>query len=318
MASLASRYDVAPLAEGLPFGATVSGLTLASLADQDLRKSLYDLWIDKGVLLFRHCEDSEEMQLELSSCFGQNEEHLFPSVRAKGNAALTNIKFYPNDGALYDVGGDLRGGWLPWHSDLVYSAAINHGGILRPQIIPPRLGKTGFLCQIAAYERLPQHLRERIENLNVVYEIRIDFSQLPFANTRNVKFLRMAESGLAIERARFTYPRVIHPMVYEQEITGRKVLNVSPGFAFGIYENGSYEGDELLHEICAYCMDPELAYFHDWQMGDMVLWDNWRVLHCAEGTHPEDTRLMMRTTIAGDYARGRALGADGRVADYDI
>jgi taurine dioxygenase len=318
MASLASRYDVAPLAEGLPFGATVSGLTLASLADQNLRKSLYDLWIDKGVLLFRHCEDSEEMQLELSSCFGQNEEHLFPSVRAKGNAALTNIKFYPNDGALYDVGGELRGGWLPWHSDLVYSAAINHGGILRPQIIPPRLGKTGFLCQIAAYERLPQHLRERIENLNVVYEIRIDFSQLPFANTRNVKFLRMAESGLAIERARFTYPRVIHPMVYEQEITGRKVLNVSPGFAFGIYENGSYEGDELLHEICAYCMDPELAYFHDWQMGDMVLWDNWRVLHCAEGTDPADTRLMMRTTIAGDYARGRALGADGRVADYDI
>jgi taurine dioxygenase len=302
----------------LPFGVTVSGLTLASLKDEAVRKSLYDLWIEKGVILFRACEDSEEMQLELSSCFGKNEEHLFPSVRTEGNSALTNIKFYPNDGALYDVGGEKRGGWLPWHSDLVYSAAINHGGILRPQLIPPRLGKTGFLCQIAAYERLPQDLRERIENLNVVYEIRIDFTELRFANTRNVKFLRMAESGLAIERNRFTYPRVIHPMVYTQEHTGRKVLNVSPGFAFGIYENGSYEGDELLHEVCKYCMDPELAYFHDWQMGDMVLWDNWRVLHCAEGTHPEDTRLMLRTTIAGDYARGRALGVDGPVADFDI
>lgn len=318
MASVANRYDVAPLAPGLPFGATVSGLTLASLSDEGVRQSLYNLWIDKGVILFRGCEDSEEMQLELSSCFGKNEEHLFPSVRAKGNAALTNIKFYPDDGAMYDVGGEKRGGWLPWHSDLVYSAAINHGGILRPQIIPPRFGKTGFLCQIAAYERLPQHLREKIENLHVVYEIHIDFTELRFANIQGVKFLRMAESGLAIERARFTYPRVIHPMVYEQEKTGRKVLNVSPGFASGIYENGSYEGDELLHDVCKYCMDPELAYFHDWQMGDMVLWDNWRVLHCAEGTHPEDTRLMLRTTIAGDYARGRALGADGPVVTYEV
>jgi taurine dioxygenase len=229
MATVTNRYDVSPLDEGLPFGATVSGLTREMLDDESVRKALYDLWIDKGVVLFRDGEDSEAMQLELSSCFGQNEEHLFPSVRAQGNSALTNIKFYPNDGALYDVKGEQRGGWLPWHSDLVYSSAINHGGILRPQIIPPRFGKTGFLCQIAAYERLPQTLRDRIEGLHAVYEIHIDFTELRFANIDGVKFLRMAESGLAIERKRFTYPRVIHPMVYEQELTGRKVLNSRPG-----------------------------------------------------------------------------------------
>jgi taurine dioxygenase len=318
MASLANACEVAPLAEGLPFGARVSGLTLAMLDDEDTRAALYDLWIHKGVVLFRDGEDGEAMQLALSACFGRNAEHLFPSVRAAGNPALTTIKFYPDDGALYDVGGEQRGAWLPWHSDLVYSAAINHGGILRPQIVPPRLGKTGFLCQIAAYERLPQTLRDKIENLHVVYEITIDHGDHPFANTADVTCLRMAASGLAIQQRKFTYPRAIHPMVYEQERTGRKVLNVSPGFALGIYEDGSQSGDDLLHEVCGYCMDPALAYFHDWRMGDMVLWDNWRVLHCAEGTHPEDTRLLHRTTIAGDYARGRALGIDGPVADFDI
>jgi taurine dioxygenase len=318
MASLATHYEVGPLAPGLPFGATVSGLTMAALKDEAVRAALYDLWIDKGVVLFRDGEDSEEMQLELSSCFGRNAEHLFPSVRSAGNSALTNIKFYPDDGALFDVRGEPRGGWLPWHSDLVYSAAINHGGILRAQIVPPRFGKTGFLCQIAAYDRLPQPLRDRIENLHVVYEITIDHGDHPFADTEEVTCLRMAASGRAIQERKFTYPRAIHPMVYEQERTGRKVLNVSPGFALGIYEDGSWEGDALLREVCAYCMDPELAYFHDWRMGDMVLWDNWRVLHCAEGTHPEDTRLMLRTTIAGDYSRGRALGVEGPVADFDI
>jgi taurine dioxygenase len=37
----------------------------------------------------------------------------------------------------------------------------------------------------------------------------------------------------------------------------------------------------------------------------MVLWDNWRMLHCAQGVPPGEERRMRRTTIAGDYALGR-------------
>jgi taurine dioxygenase len=39
----------------------------------------------------------------------------------------------------------------------------------------------------------------------------------------------------------------------------------------------------------------------------MVLWDNWRMLHSAEGVDPQATRWMRRTTIGGDYALGRKL-----------
>jgi taurine dioxygenase len=74
----------------------------------------------------------------------------------------------------------------------------------------------------------------------------------------------------------------------------------------------------LLEEVVAITTDPALAYFHDWQDGDMVLWDNWRTLHCAKGVPPDDTRVMERTTIAGDYALGRALGAGGPAADFDV
>ena len=49
----------------------------------------------------------------------------------------------------------------------------------------------------------------------------------------------------------------------------------------------------------------------------MVLWDNWRVLHCASGVSPEQTRVMHRTTIAGDYALGRALESGART-NFDI
>ncbi|MBV1918043.1 MAG: TauD/TfdA family dioxygenase, partial [Sphingomonadaceae bacterium] len=279
MASLATAYKVSPLAEGAPFGARVSGLTLKHLEDEAIRKQLFDLWIDKGVILFRDGESSPEMQIELSSCFGTPEKHPLPESRLEGNETLTRIKYYPEDGSIFDVNGEMRGGYLPWHSDLVYNPAINHGGILRPVILPKKYGETGYLCQIAAYDRLPQRLREKIEGLHAVYELRIKMCSFDFIGVENMTMTQMSKSGESIDRRRFQLPRVIHPMVYTQEGTGRKVLNVSPTFALGIYEDGTLEGDALFQEICDYCMDPDLAYFHKWEMDDMVLWDNWRVLH---------------------------------------
>ena len=102
----------------------------------------------------------------------------------------------------------------------------------------------------------------------------------------------------------WTYPRVVHPMVFTQAETGRKVLNVSPGFAEGILELGGPDGDALLREVIAHCTDPATAWFHDWRDGDMVLWDNWRVLHEACGCNPEEERVVHRTTIKGDYGLG--------------
>ena len=48
-------------------------------------------------------------------------------------------------------------------------------------------------------------------------------------------------------------------------------------------------------------------YFHAWRPGDMILWDNWRAMHCASGTPPGTKRKIHRTTIAGDRAIGRQL-----------
>jgi taurine dioxygenase len=312
-----SSLDIAPLGSDLAFGATVSGLTLAHLDDEATRAALFDLWIDKGVILFRG-DTSSEMHVELSRCFGELEPHPFPETTEPGFPDLVKIKYYPEDGTYYDIGGgELRGGWLPWHSDLIYTDRVNRGGILRPVQLPESLGLTGFVDQIDAWERLPQHLRERIERLHVVYSVDMDFSRQGFSHNGNLRCLRMAKSGTAIARRMWTYPRVLHPMVFTQAETGRKVLNVSPGFAEGIYEMGGPDGDALLREVIAHCTDPATAYHHQWREGDMVLWDNWRVLHCASGVPPEQTRVMQRTTIKGDYALGRKL--DGvAVADFDV
>jgi taurine dioxygenase len=96
------------------------------------------------------------------------------------------------------------------------------------------------------------------------------------------------------------------------------VLNVSPWFSLGIYELGGPEGEALLREVVGCCLDEANAYFHDWRMGDMMLWDNWRTLHCCTGVPADETRVMQRTTIAGDYALGRRLDGAGAAPQYDV
>ena len=168
MASVAEAFTVSSLPGGVPFGATVSGLTLAALESEEVRRALNALWIEHGVLLFRGGESSPEVHIALSRCFGPLEPHLFPESRQEGHPDLVKIKFYPEDGSFYEVNGELRGGWLPWHCDLMYTHRINHGGILRPVQLPQSGGETGFIDQIKAYERLPAALRDRIEGLHVV------------------------------------------------------------------------------------------------------------------------------------------------------
>jgi alpha-ketoglutarate-dependent taurine dioxygenase len=66
-------------------------------------------------------------------------------------------------------------------------------------------------------------------------------------------------------------------------------------------------GDALLTELAEHLVDPRYAYFHTWKKDDMMVWDNWRVIHSANGVPLDCSRTALRTTIMGDYKVGRYL-----------
>jgi taurine dioxygenase len=300
------RFDVAPLPGQDRYGAIVTGLAPEALDDPEVRRALHDLWIDRGLVVFRGLDGGVETQVRLSAIYGEPEVHpMMAGTDIKTeHAALAPIEFDRHDGNIYEVGGELLGGYLPWHFDGAYVDRINHGGILRPEVLPRRGGDTGFIDQIAAYALLPDRLKARIEGLSVVYSYQPDFTRARFG-ARVDRLVRMS----TLFRTGLDHPsvqvRAIHPLVYEQAETGKKVLHVSPWFADGIEGMENAEGDALLREVIDSVMRRELMYFHKWQAQDMVLWDNWRMLHCACGVPPDETRIMRRTTIVGDYGLGR-------------
>ena len=102
------------------------------------------------------------------------------------------------------------------------------------------------------------------------------------------------------------FPPVAHPIVFVQPETGRKVLNVSPFFARHIEGMENDAGRALLKTLCDH-VHASPAYHHKWGTTELILWDNWRMVHRITPVPLDETRLLQRTTIKGDYGVGRKL-----------
>ena len=108
------------------------------------------------------------------------------------------------------------------------------------------------------------------------------------------------------------FPDTAYPAVIRHPVTGRRILGIVEQFLDRVVSPhkaglSNDEAIELLERLVAHTRRPEFHYFHEWRQGDMILWDNWRAMHCATGTPPGVHRVINRTTIAGDVALGRVL-----------
>jgi alpha-ketoglutarate-dependent sulfate ester dioxygenase len=62
------------------------------------------------------------------------------------------------------------------------------------------------------------------------------------------------------------------------------------------------EGRAFLDDLLDRATTPEHVYRHDWEVGDLVIWDNTGVLHRALPYDPTSARDMHRTTLYGKEA----------------
>jgi taurine dioxygenase len=294
---------VRPLPGNFAFGSIIEGLTPEAIQDAKVCDKLRSLWLDWGVLVFRSLPADPSFQIELSKVFGPLEIHPLRSTLSEEYPELGRIKQDPSDVHICRIDDSERAGFLPWHKDLIYVDRINRGGVLRAVRLPERDGYTGFLDQVVLYETLPDDLKQRIEGLWGIYRADFDPGNKRFG--LRPETLNLGTMLTKLQSRLDDFCEVLHPLVYTHPELEKKVLNLSPWFLTGIDGlDGELEA-ELLERLVMHCEEHETAYFHKWQLGDMVLWDNWRMLHCAYGTPVDDHRWVERTTIQGDYELGR-------------
>lgn len=296
-----------PIVSGI--GLELRGADLTRPIPEVIQDEIRDAWIDAGLLLFRGVEIDDDGHMRLSQVFGELEAAATARMNNPDNPYLMTLAYDPEKpaaktGRQYVVDGIPRAGWLGWHWDQSFMPTIVRGAVLRMVEPAQEMGETGFIDAVAAYERLSPDLKQRIEGLEVVYEFNPDFTSGQFGFPKDIRFLESGGDGSSLK---YDFPPCVHPLVITQVETGRKVLKLSPMHARYILGMDKAGSDDLLEELAQHLCDPRFAYYHMWQKDDMVVWDNWRMIHSARGVPLHCRRLARRTTIMGDYKVGRYL-----------
>ena len=294
-------------------GVEVGGFDINDAVDEALAAELKAIWLEHGICLFRGQDIDPKKQIEFSRIFGALEIHPLKVTTSEEYPEL----FVIDAGGDKDVfntayfDGEPLVARLDWHMDLHYTGKPNHGALIRAVHIAEEGGDTGFGDLAKAYDALDDAMKERIANIEVAYEFNMQRKLWRFVDTTNYEPgpnspKKPSDVGFP------DFPDSIYPAVVTHPITGRKVLEIVEQFLHRVVDPESVgmtraEADELLWELVHHIRKPEFHYFHQWKEGDMVLWDNWRAMHCTTGTRPGVRRTINRTTIMGDVTLGRQL-----------
>ena len=160
--------------------------------------------------------------------------------------------------------------------------------------IPPQGGDTLFADQVAAYERLPDAMRDKADTLTAIHSAELGYAPNG-AYGDDDKESGRSMNIIPSERAREKHE---HPFVRTHHETGKKALYSSPAYIQAFAGMEKEESDALLIEFYGLQSKDELVYSHKWQKNMLVMWDNRSLLHAATGGYDGHNRLLHRTTIA--------------------
>lgn len=277
-------------------GMEILGVDLSGHLDAKVLDEIYATFLEHGLIAIRGQDLSPEAQIAFSSRLGSVDIHPMKEVRHKEHPELIVLKnetqgqSYGDSGkgAMAPVPQDERLGVIPWHSDLTYTAKPSIGAALYAVEVPPEGGETGFIDIAKVYDTLSDEMKQRIEDLQVVH------------------WLGQGTRGGEVDDR---FEKVVHPLVTVHPETGRKALNISPLFTREVVDMDEEESRTLLDTLVKHTVRPDNIYYHNWSVGDLLVWDNRRTMHCAKGYEARFRRVMHRTTIGGVFGAHQAHAA---------
>ena len=247
------------------------------LHDDELPAATLDALEANGALVFRDLHVDDEAQVAFSRKLGK--------VEVLGKGELPEIFRVTLDPAKNPSAQYLRG-TFDWHIDGCTDDIPIMATMLSAHAVAETGGETEFASSYAAYEMLSDEEQAQLEGVRVVHTI--EASQRLFNKN---------PSDQEVENWR-RRPAKEHPLVWRHN-SGRRslVLGATTDHVVGMDpEEGRARLNDLLHRATT----PDRVYRHEWEQGDVVIWDNRGVLHRALPYDPASPRDMHRTTFAGD------------------
>jgi len=288
--------EVQPFAAGC--GADITGVDIREPLVPADRDAIRKAWLDNLVLRFRAAPMTDTQHMAFTRQFGELEFNPAKLIEMKygintqtdGRKSeippeISVISNIIEDGKA--IGG-LGDGEAFWHTDSSFVDVPPAASLLRSLECPPPSagGATSFLNCYSAYDDLPEATKKRIDGLTMIhaathssggkahkgFETVDDVSKVPGAHQPNVP----------------THPE-----------TGKKSLFLGRRINAYVMGLSVADSEELLDELWGHMVQPKYTWTQEWQVGDLIWWDNRCAMHRRDAFDPTARRLMHRTQLKG-------------------
>ena len=265
-------------------GAEIQDIDLNEDQSAETIAAINQAWFDNIILLFRGQNLSAERQVHVTKWFGKLGElarpkEFFPpgyDSLPDGVMLISNIR--ENGEPI----GALPDGEMMFHHDMMHAELPHKATMLNAVEIPSHGGNTLFASGYAAYETLPDDIRAPLEGRSAFHHY----------NYGSVK----KGDGKGTP----AFSESVHPVFRTHDDTQKKAIYVNRLMTEGVVDMDQAEADRLLNALFDHSEKDEFVYEHEWQVGDLLLWDNRCSMHARTDFPETERRLLLRTTVEGD------------------
>ena len=248
--------------------------------------ALRRLWETHPLLFLRRQSITERELVEFSRHFGQPDILVRDDMLSPSHPEVIYVT-----NLLAESGrrlGGLGSYELSWHVDQIYRERPPTGSVFYA-VEMPEDGPNTFWCDTqAAYEALPGEMQSELAGFRATCK---------YGLRENWGFQRDISDKEKLEEMHRRTPAVTHPMVLTHPVSGRRSLYFDPRKTIGIEGLAPERSEALVRELFAHAIRSEFVYKHSWRPGDIVMWDNARLMHKRDDFDGSLPRLAKRTTL---------------------
>ncbi|MFJ4966501.1 TauD/TfdA dioxygenase family protein [Streptomyces sp. NPDC088729] len=276
---------------GHPLGASVEGFDHTAASDDDVA-ALKETVYRRKIVVLKGQELSPRAFLELGRRIGRPETYYEPMYHHPEVTEVFVSSNVPEDGK--QIGVPRTGKF--WHADYQFMPDPFGITLIHPQVVPAKNRGTYFIDMGAAYEKLPDELKREIAGTRCRHSVRKYFKVRPHDVYRPLSEI--------VEEVERKTPPVVQPTVFTHPMTGERVLYLSEGFTVGIEdEHGEPLDASLLQRVFEATGQLDRTFEHEnihlqtFEKGDLLVWDNRSLIHCARHTAAPEPTVSFRVTV---------------------
>ena len=251
-------------------------ITDSNLFNENVNKLKKKL-IDHGVLIFKKQKLNNKKLVKFANLFGKPLVHNFSD----------KINKYPEIMTISKEKKDKKMFGGVWHTDSTYLKKPPRYTILYPKILPgKKLGGTKFSCLINSYNFLDEKFKKKLTNIYV-------------CNSSKTKLFNYRKNK---ENNKHKKEIMAFHSIIKKISPKTKSLYYSPGHIKSLSTsslkiNKPKNHKNLTEKINKVLFRKKNIFIHQWEKGDLVIWDNYRTLHCPINNFKNKKRVMLRVSV---------------------